>query len=207
MDPRHFWLYHKLEPKKGRWGGHCSRFCRWRFLALSGVVWRCEWDKPSAAVALLATGVELPSLPSWVARTLVEMAEKGIGRTKDKRERRTEHNFACGNYDRERIRKFLRWGMSLISSSRRRRRRAEGQHPPTNKQKHPTLCGCRDPSAGKESQLLHHNPNEEQPMKKGAVVFRFSSRRLNRMEGSPQLSGTGLPGTGFLPVVENQWFG
>jgi hypothetical protein len=27
------------------------------------------------------------------------------------------------------------------------------------------------------------------------------------MEGSPQLSGTGLPGTGFLPVVENQWFG
>jgi hypothetical protein len=41
-------------------------------------------------------------------------------------------------------------------------------------------------------------------MKKGAVVFRFSSRRLNRMGGQPQLSGTGLSGTGFLPVVENQ---
>jgi hypothetical protein len=54
---------------------------------------------------------------------------------------------------------FLRWGMSLISSSsRRRRRRAEGQHPLTNKQKLPTLCGGRDPSAGKESQLLQSQP-------------------------------------------------
>ncbi len=110
MDPRHFWLYHKIEPKKGGRVGHCSRFCRWRFLALSGVVWRCEWDKPSAAVALLATAVELPCLPSSGARTLVEMAEKSVGRTNDRRGRRTEHDFACGNYDRERTRQFPEMG-------------------------------------------------------------------------------------------------
>lgn len=117
----------------GGGGGHCSRFCRWRFLALLGVVWRCEWDKPSAAVALLATAVELPSLPSSVARTLVEMAEKSVGRTKDRRERRTEHNFACGNYDRERTRKFPEMGHVTVEEEEEEGEQKDNSHPQTNK--------------------------------------------------------------------------
>ncbi len=82
--------------------------------SVAGAFWRCRALSGAASgtshLPLLATAVELPSLPSSGARTLVEMAEKSVGRTNDRRGRRTEHDFACGNYDRERTRQFPEMG-------------------------------------------------------------------------------------------------
>jgi hypothetical protein len=62
------------------------------------------------------------------------MAEKSVGRTKDRRERRTEHNFACGNYDRERTRKFPEMGHVTVEEEEEEEgEQKDNSHPQTNK--------------------------------------------------------------------------
>ncbi len=133
MDPRHFWLYHKIEPKKV--GGRGWTLLPLLSLALSSVVRRCLALRVGQAICRCRSArdaVELPSLRSSVARTLVEMAEKSVGRTKDRRERRTEHNFACGNYDRERTRKFPEMGHVTVEEEEEGGEQ-DNSHPQTNK--------------------------------------------------------------------------